>query len=160
MIAASLRLDSDLPFAGQTARFASNESKGAMLDETSNGTLFMNGSRCLFVTLAIALGLVACTHSDYMPNVIQLTPNGTAANPASRSIASSFTLIAQEDGYTGQFTAQTTVGKCWVVQAPVTTSGAWTVVPQGLTCSKLDVEQIRVTDTNGHSATTYIRSTR
>jgi hypothetical protein len=112
----------------------------------------------LLLTAAIVFGLAACTHNDYMPNVIQLTPNGTAANPAGRPITSSFTLIAQEDGYTGQFTAETIVGKCWVVQAPVTTSGAWTVVPQGLTCSKLGTEQIRVRDTNGHSAVTYIRS--
>ena len=118
----------------------------------------MNGPRRLFLAAAIALGLAACTHSDYMPNVIQLTPNGTAANPVGRSIESSFTLIAQEDGYSGRFTAETIVGKCWVVQAPVTSGGAWTVVPQGVTCSKLDTEQIQVKDTNGHSATTYIRS--
>jgi hypothetical protein len=115
--------------------------------------------RRLFLPVVIALGLVACTHSDYMPNVIQLTPNGTAANPALESIKSSFTLIAVEDGYTGQFTAQTIVGECWVVQAPTTTSGAWTVIPQGVTCSgKPDTEQIQVKDTNSHSAITYIRS--
>jgi hypothetical protein len=103
--------------------------------------------------------LTACTHNNYMPNVIQLNPNGTPSSPAQQSIKSSFTLIAEEDGYTGQFTAQTIVGKCWVVQAPTTTSGAWIVVPEGLTCaSDLDTEQIQVTDTNGHSAVTYIRS--
>ena len=118
----------------------------------------MNGPHRFFLAAAIALGLTACTHSDYMPNVIQLTPNGTAASPVGRSIQSSFTLIAQEDGYTGMFTAQTIVGKCWVVQAPITSGGAWIVVPQGVTCSKLDTEQIQVKDTNGHSATTYIRS--
>lgn len=120
----------------------------------------MNVPRRLFLTAAIGLGLVACTHSDYMPNVIQLSPHGTASNPADQSIASSFTLTAVEDGYTGQFTAQTTVGKCWVVQAPITTSGAWVVVPQGATCgSDRDTEQIQVKDTNGHSAVTYIHST-
>lgn len=94
-----------------------------------------------------------------MPNVVQITPSGTPSKPAPVSIAKSFTLIAVEDGYTGNFTAQTVVGKCWVVQAPVTTSGAWTVVPQGLTCnSDRDVEQIQVKDTNGNSANTYIRS--
>jgi hypothetical protein len=93
-----------------------------------------------------------------MPNVIQLDPNGTASNPVSKSIASSFTLTAIEDGYTGLFTAETVVGKCWVVQTPTTTSGAWTVVPQGSTCPKLDTEKIQVNDTNGHSAVTYIRS--
>ena len=119
----------------------------------------MNAGRRLLLTAAIALGLVACTHSDYMPNVIQLSPHGTASNPADESITSSFTLTAVEDGYTGQFTAQTTVGKCWVVQAPITTSGAWVVVPQGVTCSSdRDTEQIQVKDTNGHSAVTYIRS--
>lgn len=111
------------------------------------------------VPLVIALVLVACTHSDYMPNVIQLTPNGTAGSPASESIKSSFTLIAVEDGYTGQFTAETITGTCWVVQAPVMTTGAWTVVPQGVTCSKLDTEKIQVKDTNGNSAVTYIKST-
>jgi hypothetical protein len=113
-----------------------------------------------FLTLAIALGVVSCTPTYYVPNVIRLTPNGTVSSPAGESIKSSFTLIALEDGYTGQFTAQTIVGECWVVQTPITTSGAWTVVPQGLTCSKLDTEQIQVKDTNGHSAVTYIRSTK
>jgi hypothetical protein len=114
----------------------------------------------LVAAVAVAFGLVACTHNDFMPNVIQLSPNGTASNPAPQSISSSFTLTAVEDGYTGQFTAQTIVGKCWVVQSPVTTGGAWTVVPQGTTCAtKLDVEQIRVRDTNGNQAVTYIRST-
>jgi hypothetical protein len=104
--------------------------------------------------------LSACTHSDYTPNVIQLTPNGSKSNPAPESIASSFTLLAVEDGYTGSFTADTIVGTCWVVQTPVTTGGAWTVVPQGSTCDKLDTEQIRVTDQKGNAATTYIRSTK
>jgi len=122
----------------------------------------MNGTRRLFLAVAIVFSLGACTHNDFMPNVIQLSPNGTASSPANESVKSSFTLIAVEDGYTGQFTAETIVGECWVVQAPVTTSGAWTVVPQGLTCgngSKNDVEEIRVKDTNGNSAVTYIRST-
>jgi hypothetical protein len=115
--------------------------------------------RRLFLAAALAFGLVACTHNDYMPNVIQLSPHGTASNPADESIESSFTLTAVEDGYTGQFTAQTIVGKCWVVQAPITTSGAWIVVPQGLDCNSVrDTEQIQVKDTNGHSAVTYIRS--
>jgi hypothetical protein len=114
-----------------------------------------------FVAAVLAAGLVACTHSNYMPNVVQLTPNGTATNPASQSITSSFTLIAVEDGYTGFFTADTTVGTCWVVQAPISAKGAWTVVPQGKTCaSHLDTEQIQVNDTNGNSATTYIRSVK
>jgi hypothetical protein len=114
------------------------------------------GRLCL--AAAIAAALVACTHSNYMPNVIQLSPKGTATNPASESITASFILTAIENGYTGQFTAQTIVGECWVVQAPVTTGGAWTVVPQGLTCSSnRDTEQIQVKDTNGHSAVTYIR---
>jgi hypothetical protein len=119
----------------------------------------MIGPRQLSLTVALALGLVSCTPVYYMPNVIRITPNGTASSPAGEPIKKSFTLIAVEDGYTGLFTAETIVGKCWVVQSPVTTSGAWTVVPQGLTCSKLDTEQIQVKDTNGHSAVTYIRST-
>jgi hypothetical protein len=114
----------------------------------------------LFVAFAVAAGLAACTHSTYMPNVVQLNPHGTSTSPAPESIGSSFTLTAVEDGYTGQFTADTIVGECWVVQSPVTTSGAWTVVPQGLTCSKLGTEQIEVKDTNGNSAVTYIRSTK
>jgi hypothetical protein len=113
-----------------------------------------------FLALAIALGVVSCTPNYYMPNLIRLTPNGTASSPTAESVKSSFTLIAVEDGYTGLFTAQTIVGECWVVQTPITTSGAWTVVPQGLTCNKLDTEQIQVKDTNGHSAVTYIRSTK
>ncbi len=120
----------------------------------------MRGPRHLSLTVAIALGLVSCTPAYYMPNVIRITPNGTASAPAAQSITSKFTLIAVEDGYSGLFTADTVVGECWVVQTPVTTSGAWTVVPQGVTCSKLDTEQIRVQDTNGHSAVTYIRSTK
>lgn len=114
--------------------------------------------RFLLLAAVVALGLVACTHNDYMPNVVQLTPNGTATNPADESTARPFTLIAVEDGYTGQFTADTVVGTCWVVQAPITTSGAWTVSPEGLTCNKPDVEKILVKDTNGNSAVTYIRS--
>lgn len=113
----------------------------------------------LLPVMAVVLGLAACTHNDYMPNVVQITPSGTPTAPAPVSIAKSFTLIAVEDGYTGVFTAQTIVGKCWVVQSPVTTTGAWTVVPQGPTCSSdRDVEQIQVKDTNNHSAVTYIRS--
>lgn len=115
--------------------------------------------RRFFLGVVVALGLGACTHSDFMPNVIQLSPNGTPSKPADQSIKSSFTLTAVEDGYTGEFTAETVVGQCWIVQTPVTTSGAWTVVPQGLTCaSNLDTEQIQVKDTNGHSALTYIHS--
>jgi hypothetical protein len=118
----------------------------------------MKRMRRIAIAVAVAGGLAACTHTNYMPNVIQLTPNGTKAQPAQQSIAKSFTLIAVEDGYTGEFTAQTIVGACWVVQSPVTTAGAWTVVPQGSTCSRLDTEEIQVKDTNGHSAVTYIRS--
>jgi hypothetical protein len=113
----------------------------------------------LLLAVAAVLALTACTHNDYMPNVVQITPNGSPTAPAPVSIQKSFTLIAVEDGYTGQFTAQTIVGKCWVVQSPTTTSGAWIVVPQGATCSSdRDVEQIQVKDTNNHSAVTYIRS--
>lgn len=95
-----------------------------------------------------------------MPNVIQLNPHGTPGKPVDKSIKSSFVLTAVEDGYTNEFTADTIVGKCWVVQAPVTTGGAWTVVPQGVTCAtKLDTEQLQVKDQKGNSATTFIRST-
>ncbi len=104
-----------------------------------------------------ALLLAACTHNDYTPNLIRLTPNGSQGNPATEPIKSSFTLLAVEDGYTGQFTADTIAGKCWVVQSPVTTGGAWTVVPQGTTCDKHDVEQIQVKDQKGNEASTYIR---
>jgi hypothetical protein len=76
----------------------------------------MKRGRYLFLAVAIALGLVSCTPNYYTPNVIKITPNGTEASPAGESIKSSFTLIAVEDGYTGQFTAQTIVGECWVVQ--------------------------------------------
>ncbi len=120
----------------------------------------MKRARGFVLAVVAAGGIVACTHSSFMPNVIQLTPKGTKAQPAEQSIAHSFTLLAVEDGYTGQFSAQTIVGKCWVVQAPIMTGGAWTVVPQGSTCSRLDTEQIQVKDTNGHSAVTYIRSVR
>lgn len=109
---------------------------------------------------AVAVALSACTHSNFMPNVIQLSPHGTAANPANQSVKLSFTLTAIEDGYTGEFTADTIVGTCWVVQAPITTGGAWIVVPQGLTCSRPDVEQIQVKDQKGNSAVTYIRSVK
>jgi hypothetical protein len=118
----------------------------------------MKATRRLFSTVVLALSLAACTSSYYMPNVIQLSPSGTAAKPAIKSTASSFTLIALEDGYTGMFTAETTAGTCWVVQTPVTTTGAWTVVPQGSTCAVRQTDKIEVKDTNGHSASTYIRS--
>ena len=108
---------------------------------------------------AVALLLVSCTHNNYTPNVIQLSPSGTKTSPADEPIKSSFTLTAVEDGYTGQFTADTTVGTCWVVQSPTTSGGAWVVVPQGTTCAQHDVEQIKVTDQKGNSAVTYIRGT-
>lgn len=111
------------------------------------------------MSAVVAGSLVACTHSNYMPNVITLSPNGTSGNPAPESITRSFTLTAVEDGYTGGFTAETVVGTCWVIQAPITTGGAWTVVPQGTTCSKLDTEKIQVKDQKGNVAATYIRST-
>lgn len=112
----------------------------------------------LFAAAVIVAGLTACTHNNYMPNVIQLSPSGTAAKPAPEPATSSFTLTAVEDGYTGQFTADTIVGTCWVVQAPITTGGAWTVVPQGLTCGQHETDEIQVKDQKGNSATTYIRS--
>lgn len=116
--------------------------------------------RRLILSAVVAGGLVACTHSNYMPNVIRITPSGSSSNPAPESIARSFTLTAVEDGYTGPFTAETVVGTCWVVQAPISTGGAWTVVPQGTTCSKLDTEKIEVKDQKDNSAATYIRSTK
>jgi hypothetical protein len=118
----------------------------------------MNQALRLFLAAAAAIGIAGCTSNYYTPNVIRLDPSGSSSDPATQSIASSFTLIATEDGYTGQFTADTIVGTCWVVQSPVTTSGAWTVVPQGVTCPKHEVDEIQVKDTNGHSAETYIRS--
>jgi hypothetical protein len=108
--------------------------------------------------IAFVLGLTGCTHNDYMPNVIQLSPSGTASNPAKESISSSFTLTAVEDGYTGEFTAQTVVGTCWIVQAPITAGGAWTVVPQGSTCGNRETDKILVKDQKGNSAVTYIAS--
>jgi hypothetical protein len=118
----------------------------------------MREVRRLFLAVAIACGSSACTHNNFTPNVIQLTPHGTAASPVNKSIASSFTLIAVEDGYTGLFTAQTIVGACWVVQTPTSTSGAFTIAPEGLTCAEHDTEQIQVKDAKGNSATTYIHS--
>jgi hypothetical protein len=117
-------------------------------------------ARQLLSVAAISASLAGCTHSNYMLNVIQLSPSGSSSNPAPESVARSFTLTAVEDGYTGQFTADTVIGTCWVVQAPVSTGGAWTVVPQGSTCSKLDTEKILVKDQKGNSAVTYIRSTK
>ena len=112
-----------------------------------------------FLTVALSLALAACTQNNYMPNVIQLSPHGTSGNPSPEPITKSFTLTAIEDGYTGQFTADTIKGDCWVVQTPVSTGGAWTVVPQGTSCPKLDTELIQVKDQKGNTATTYIRST-
>lgn len=116
--------------------------------------------RRLVLSAVLALGLAACTHSNYMLNVIRITPSGSSSDPAPQSITRSFTLTAVEDGYSGAFTADTVVGTCWVVQAPITTGGAWTVVPQGTTCSKLDTEKIEVKDQKGNAAATYIRSTQ
>ena len=92
-----------------------------------------------------------------MPNVIQITPNGTQANPASESLTKPFTLTAVEDGYTGQFTADTIKGTCFVVQTPVTSGGAWTVVPQGSGCGSGQANEIQVIDQKGNSATTFIK---
>jgi hypothetical protein len=92
-----------------------------------------------------------------MPNVIQLSPHGTQTSPASESSTKPFTLTAVEDGYTGEFTADTIEGTCWVVQTPVTSGGAWTVVPQGSGCGAGQVNEIRVTDQKSNSATTFIK---
>jgi hypothetical protein len=115
--------------------------------------------RFLFAGVVIG-GLVACTHSNYMPNVIQLNPSGSSTNPAPESIARSFQLTAVEDGYSSPFTADVVEGTCWVVQSPLTTGGLWTVVPQGTTCERLDTEKILVKDQKGNSAVTYIRGTK
>lgn len=121
---------------------------------------FMTPLRRFVGAAVIASGLVACGPAKYyMPNVIMLSPAGTLSNPAPQSISRSFTLTAAEDGYTGEFTAQVVAGTCWVVLAPITNSGAWTVAPQGTTCPKLDTEKILVKDQKGNSAVTYIRST-
>jgi hypothetical protein len=121
----------------------------------------MPAPRPLFLAIAIAVaGLAGCTHSNYTPNVIQLDPNGSSTNPAPESISRSFQLTAVEDGYNSPFTADVVVGTCWVVQSPLSTGGAWVVVPQGTTCSKLDTEKILVKDQKGNSAATYIRGTK
>ena len=110
------------------------------------------------VCLVLAsLVLASCTHNNFMPNVIQLSPSGTQSNPATESLTKPFTLTAVEDGYTGQFTADTTAGTCWVVQTPVTSGGAWTVVPQGAGCGNGQANEIQVTDQKGNSATTFIK---
>jgi hypothetical protein len=113
---------------------------------------------CL-LSAVLAAATAGCGPAKYyMPNVIELTPSGTMSNPAKQSIRSSFTLIAVEDGYTGVFTAQVVEGTCWVVQTPIMTSGAWTVVPQGTSCPKLPTEKILVKDQKGNSAVTFIQS--
>jgi hypothetical protein len=110
------------------------------------------------VCLVLAsLVLASCTHNNFMPNVIQLSPNGTQANPASESLTQPFTLTAVEDGYTGQFTADVIKGSCWVVQTPVTSGGAWTVVPQGSTCGTGAANESQVTDQKGNAATTFVK---
>ena len=101
--------------------------------------------------------LASCTHDNFMPNVIQINPSGTQADPASESLSKPFTLTAVEDGYTGPFTADTIKGTCFVVQTPVTSGGAWTVVPQGLGCGNGQPNEIQVTDQKGNSATTFIK---
>jgi hypothetical protein len=118
----------------------------------------MRRARRFFLAVVCLAGLPACTHSNYMPNVIQVSPSGSSTDPAKEAIAKSFTLTAVEDGYTGLFTADTVIGTCWVVQAPVTSGGAWVVVPQGTTCAQLDTEKIQIKDQKGNSAVTYIRS--
>lgn len=111
----------------------------------------------LFLAAVATASLVACTHNTFMPNVIQLTPSGSSANPAPEPTTKPFTLIAVEDGYTGEFTAQVVTGDCWVVQTPVTTSGAWTVVPQGVGCGQNATNKIQVKDQKGNSAVTFVR---
>lgn len=110
-------------------------------------------ARIVFASFVLA----SCTHNNFMPNVIQLTPSGTQSSPAVEPLDKPFTLFAVEDGYTGDFTADTIKGTCWVVQTPVTTGGAWTVVPQGTGCGKGEADEIKVTDQKGNSATTFIK---
>jgi len=122
---------------------------------------FSRSTTPIALAALLVLAFAGCTHSDFDPNVIVLNPHGTSASPADQAITKSFTLFAVEDGYTGEFTADTIKGNCWVVQTPVSTGGAWTVVPQGTTCAtKLDVEEIQVKDQKGNSATTFIRSVK
>ena len=93
--------------------------------------------------------------------VIVLTPLGTATSPAAESIYSAFTLTATESGYSGNFTAQTIAGVCWVVQAPTSAPATFVVKAAGSSCvggSAGIVDQIQVTDSLGHSAITYIVS--
>lgn len=93
--------------------------------------------------------------------IIVLSPMGSAASPANESILSSFVLTASEAGYSGNFTAQTIVGTCWVVKPPTTAVAAFVVSPSGLLCVggfNGDTEQIKVTDGNGNSTITYIHS--
>jgi len=87
----------------------------------------------------------------------QLTPSGAQSNPAIEPLDKPFTLIAVEDRYTGEFTADATEGTCWVVQTPIVTGGAWTGVPQGAGCGSGEAAAIQVTDQKGNSATTFIK---
>jgi len=112
----------------------------------------------------------APTSTPTIASPVSLSPMGTAAAPANESILSPFALNATESKYVGGFSAQTIVGSCWVAsemtttynQGPPPTSGAnFLVSPSGLLCVggfNGDTEQIKVTDSNGNSTTTYIHS--
>jgi hypothetical protein len=131
--------------------------------------------RTILVAAVCAVALSACGgkgSSSAVPSsststttaasgIIALSPSGTVSAPANESILTPFVLTASESGYSGNFTAKTIVGTCWVVQAPTTAAAAFVVRPSGLLCVggfNGDTEQIEVTDSLGHQAITYIHS--
>jgi hypothetical protein len=119
--------------------------------------------------VAILIASAGCSSGGGTPlpgptgasGTIVLSPLGSAASPAPESIYSTFTLTASESGYSGNFTAQTIAGMCWVVQAPTSAPSTFVVKAAGSLCVGAGggiVDQIQVSDTLGHSAITYILS--
>lgn len=83
---------------------------------------------------------------------IVLLPMGTATSPAYEGCYS-FAITASEAGYFGDFTISVS-GTGFTVQQQTTDSGSWVASP-ALLCVSGSESRFVVTDTLGHSASTY-----
>lgn len=113
--------------------------------------------------IALIIAMTACSGSSTgggaTTGAIKLSPSGTAAFPVYESIDYPFALSATEGGYSGNFTARKVSGECFKVQPPATSAGYWEVAPDSGLCvggTKGSADEFEVTDTDGHSAVTYI----
>jgi hypothetical protein len=115
--------------------------------------------------ISLAVFFAACgggggsssTPSVNPSGTIVLSPQGSAASPAGEG-CSAFDIFASEAGYSGNFTISMGAGTNYSLPSQTTNSGAW-VISLGLLCVggfQASTTQFTVTDSLGHSASTYI----